>query len=53
MERARVLLESTDMSVREIAERLAFNTVNYFIQSFRETTGMTPAAYRKSFRKLG
>ena len=48
VERAKVLLESTDMSVREIAERLAFNTINYFIQSFRETTGCTPAQYRKS-----
>ena len=51
VERAKVLLESTDMSVREIAERLAFNTVNYFIQSFRETAGYTPAQYRKKKRK--
>ena len=50
IERARVLLESTDMSVREIAERLAFNTVNYFIQCFRETAGYTPAQYRKAKR---
>ena len=50
VERAKVLLESTDMSVREIAERLAFNTVNYFIQSFRETAGCTPAQYRKEHR---
>ena len=53
VDRAKLLLETSDLSVREISERLAFNTVNYFIQSFRETTGMTPAAYRKSFRKLG
>ncbi len=50
VERAKVLLESGDLSIREIAERLAFNTVNYFIQSFRETTGYTPAQYRKKFR---
>lgn len=50
VERAKVLLESTDLSIREIAEQLAFNTVNYFIQSFRETTGYTPAQYRKRFR---
>ena len=43
-----MLLESTDMSVREIAERLAFNTVNYFIQSFRETAGCTPRAIPKA-----
>ena len=51
IERAKVLLESTDMSVREIADKLAFNTVNYFIQSFRDTTGYTPAQYRKEKRK--
>ena len=50
VERARVLLESTDMSVREIAERLAYNTVNYFIQSFRDVAGCTPAQYRKKCR---
>ena len=49
--RARVLLETTDLSVHEIADRLAFNTPNYFIQSFRETEGMTPAQYRRASRK--
>ena len=50
-ERARLLLESTDLSIREISDRLAFNTVNYFIQCFRETVGCTPAAYRKRIFK--
>ena len=50
VERAKVLLESTDISIREMADRLSFNTVNYFIQSFRETTGYTPAQYRKKFK---
>ena len=53
IERARVLLESTDLRIREIAERLAFNTVNYFIQSFRDTAGCTPAQYRKKHRTVG
>ena len=47
VERAKVMLTSTDRPVREIAERLAFNTVNYFIQCFKEETGVTPAQYRK------
>lgn len=50
VERAKLLLETTGLSVREIAEKLAYNTVNYFIQSFRETTGYTPAQYRGRFR---
>ena len=49
VERAKLLLESSDKSVREISEQLAFNTVNYFIQCFRDTTGYTPAQYRKKF----
>ena len=50
VERAKVLLETSDLAVNEIADRLAFNTVNYFIQCFRDTTGYTPAQYRKKFR---
>ena len=46
-----LLLESTDLAVKEVADRLAFNTVNYFIQSFHETTGYSPAQYRKKFQK--
>ena len=51
VERAKLLLESTDLSIRELAEKLAFNTVNYFIQCFRDTTGYTPAQYRKRMRR--
>ena len=45
--RAKMLLQSTDLSVSEIAERLAFNTANYLIRVFRELEGCTPAAYRE------
>ena len=48
--RAKVLLTSTSLSVHDIAERLAFNTPNYFIQSFRALEGLTPAQYRKQHR---
>ena len=51
VERAKVLLESTEMSVKELSESLAFNTVNYFIQCFRDTTGYTPAQYRKKVHR--
>ena len=42
VERAKVLLVSTELTIRDIAERLAFNSVNYFIQCFRNTMGYTP-----------
>ena len=46
--RARVLLKSTDLSIAEISERLAFNTPNYFIHCFRLSEDCTPAQYRKT-----
>ena len=50
-ERAKLLLESTDLTVREISEALAFNTPNYFTKCFREVVGCTPAQYRKQHSK--
>ena len=47
IDRARAMLKATDLPVSEIANRLAFNTPNYFIQCFREVVGCTPAQYRK------
>ena len=49
IERAKLLLETTDLTVKAISESLAFTTTNYFIQSFRETTGYTPIRYREKF----
>lgn len=51
IERAKVYLESSDLSVKEIAEQLAFNTPNYFIKCFHEVTGYSPAQYRRQFKK--
>ena len=49
IERAKVLLRSTALSVQQISDQLAFNTPNYFIQCFKEQEGMTPAAYKKKY----
>ena len=46
VERARILLRTTKLSIREISDQLAFNTVNYFIKCFRDVEGCTPAQYR-------
>ena len=50
IERAKILLRSTSLSIQQISEQLAFNTPNYFIRCFREQMGMTPAAYKKNIR---
>ena len=46
IERAKVLLHSTELSIQEIADRLGFTTRSYFSSSFKQVTGISPAAYR-------
>lgn len=50
MERAMLLLQSTDSSILEIAGQLGFATRSYFSQAFREITGMTPTQFREQKR---
>lgn len=46
IERAKILLETSENSVQEISEMLGFTTRNYLTKCFREITGMTPVEYR-------
>lgn len=41
------LLNSTTLSVAEIAQNCAFSSATYFIRKFREKYGLTPESYRK------
>jgi AraC-like DNA-binding protein len=43
---ARRLLETTGMTVKEIAENLCFADAAHFTRSFKALTGATPAAFR-------
>ena len=52
VERSKLMLTTTDRPIHEIAERLGFNTPNYFIQCFRETVGITPAEFRRKRGKI-
>ncbi len=47
IERAKVLLKSTDQTVQDIAAALSFGTRNYFSHIFQEVTGQTPMEYRE------
>lgn len=47
MGEAKRMLTYTDLPVSEIAARLNYDTVSYFIRSFRQHAGQTPLAYRK------
>lgn len=47
MEKAKEFLGTTMHSLTEIAERVGFEDVSYFIHTFRKREGMTPAVYRR------
>lgn len=50
---AKILLEETDISVAETAERVGYSSSAYFIRTFREYEGITPLKYRSMHRKKG
>lgn len=47
VKQAKQLLRENELSVREISERLAFSTPDYFTKTFKRITGLTPLAYKK------
>lgn len=51
MQKAKELLEHTDMKNYEIAERVGFNDSHYFSIAFKKITGKTPTEYAKEMRK--
>lgn len=53
MERAKDLLESSFLSVKEIAYRVGLNDESHFVRDFKSTYGSSPACYRTQFRKNG
>ncbi|KUM69776.1 GlxA family transcriptional regulator [Streptomyces griseorubiginosus] len=50
VERARHLLESTDLSVDQVAHDAGFGTAQSMRQHLQAALGVTPTAYRRTFR---
>ncbi len=48
MERAKELLEHTDLPILNIALELSYHEPNYFSKVFKKVVGMTPTEYRES-----
>ncbi len=48
MERAKVLLSVTKLSLAEIAYRVGFSNQSHFTAQFRKATGGTPKQYREA-----
>ncbi|WP_347178621.1 GlxA family transcriptional regulator [Streptomyces iconiensis] len=49
-ERARTLLEESDLSVDQIAQRSGFGSAATFRMHFQASLGVSPSAYRRTFR---
>jgi len=50
MERAKGLLESSFLSVKEIAFQVGLNDESHFVRDFKSTYGSSPALYRTRFK---
>ncbi len=50
MERAKNLLESSFLSVKEIAFQVGLNDESHFVRDFKSTYGFSPALYRSHFK---
>lgn len=50
LERAKELLETTNIRVGDVAEKVGYLNTSYFISLFRNTTGYSPAKYREKVR---
>lgn len=50
LQRAKEMLSTTDMSIKEIAYRLNFESPDYFSSKFRMKTGRKPSDFRQEMR---
>ncbi|MDC3418542.1 AraC family transcriptional regulator [Aquibacillus salsiterrae] len=52
IEKAKELLENSDISVTNIANYVGINSSQYFSSIFKKHTGLSPVAYRKYFHDI-
>jgi YesN/AraC family two-component response regulator len=48
LEKAKSLIENTNLTIAEISEKTGFASQSYFSTAFKNYTGMTPSQYKKS-----
>ena len=51
MERARELLETTHLSVKQVMARVGVTDESHFVRDFKKTCGLTPARHREKFQE--
>ncbi|HKG14784.1 MAG TPA: helix-turn-helix transcriptional regulator, partial [Pyrinomonadaceae bacterium] len=53
MQRARELLETTHLSVKQVMARVGVTDESHFVRDFKKTYGLTPARHRGRFQEEG
>jgi YesN/AraC family two-component response regulator len=48
IKKALELLKDTDLSIKDIAQRVGYNNLNYFYKNFKTVTGITPGIFKGS-----
>lgn len=51
IQQAKILLETTDYNIANIAEFIGFSSQSFFTQVFKRITKQSPSSYRKEIRK--
>ena len=51
IEKAKSLMENTEMSIAEIADKTGFASQSYFSTAFKTSTGLTPSQYKQQNKK--
>jgi transcriptional regulator GlxA family with amidase domain len=52
IQKARALLETTSLSVKEIAAFVGMKDQSHFVRDFKRTSGLTPSEYREKASSL-
>lgn len=52
IDRAKQMIREKDKNFTEIADRLGYNSVQYFSRYFKQSTGMTPSQYAASIKDM-
>ena len=51
IEKAKTLIEKTDLSIAEVSDRTGFASQSYFSTAFKASTGLTPSQYKQQNKK--
>ncbi len=51
IEKAKELIENTEMSIAEVSEKTGFASQSYFSTAFKGYAGITPSQYRQQYKK--